>query len=260
MTTNQNECECRIAERPPLLPPSASPAFPRAAAVLSLHAPAGRGGLGQRIRGFWCSAFQGAHARAGIARAAGEGILRCYRDHVGQSGWRQLGLKCAIAERPPARMKRRTACRPDGHGRSGAARNMRMFGARTSRGSPLLAGIAALSLLAAAGPAVTNQEGSLAGGAVDVAAGGASPADGGPYFDWPRHGPWRIAYPDGSVEEGCYVRGFLHGEWVLRDSAGRIVARERWCLGRSTGSGLAEWEDAPCGVALPDACRRRSAP
>ena len=78
MTTKQNECECRKAERPNPKPPTVSPAFPRAAAVLTLHTQAGRGGrvFGQRARGFRRGAFRGVHARTGVAGAADDGIFR----------------------------------------------------------------------------------------------------------------------------------------------------------------------------------------
>ena len=79
---------------------------------------------------------------------------------------------------------------------------------------------------------------------------------GGTTVEGLRHGRWRIVHPDGSVEEGCYAGGLLHGEWTLRDPAGRTVARERWCLGRSAGSGPPAGEDASCGVTVPDACRQ----
>ncbi len=72
----------------------------------------------------------------------------------------------------------------------------------------------------------------------------------------PRHGRWRVVHADGSVEEGCYVKGLLHGEWTLRDREGQIVAWERWRFGRLAGSGSAEGEEAPDGAALPDACRQ----
>ena len=77
----------------------------------------------------------------------------------------------------------------------------------------------------------------------------------GPSAGGLRHGPWRIEHPDGSIEEGCYVAGLLHGLWTLRDAKGRIVARERWCLGRS-----ADRKDPLCGVVLPEARRKDPAP
>ena len=82
------------------------------------------------------------------------------------------------------------------------------------------------------------------------------PAGGGPHADGLRHGRWRFAHPDGSVEAGCYVGGLLHGEWTLRDPEGRVVARERWCFGRSAGSGPADVEDALCCAAVPVSCRQ----
>ena len=88
----------------------------------------------------------------------------------------------------------------------------------------------------------------------DVAGSGPGPAP----VDGPRHGPWRIVRRDGSVEEGCCVNGLLHGEWTLRDPEGRVVARERWRLGRPAGP--AERDGGPCGVAVPDECGRDSAP
>ena len=77
---------------------------------------------------------------------------------------------------------------------------------------------------------------------------------GGAHVDGLRHGAWRIPHPDGSVEEGCYVAGQLHGEWVLRDAAGRIASRERWCHGRSAGSGPASGGYWPCAPARFGAC------
>ena len=68
------------------------------------------------------------------------------------------------------------------------------------------------------------------------------PAAGAPHVDGPRDGHWRIAHPDGSVEEGRYVAGRLHGEWVLRDAAGGVVAREFWCHGRAAAPGKAVCE------------------
>ena len=64
----------------------------------------------------------------------------------------------------------------------------------------------------------------------------------GPHVDGGRHGPWRIAHPDGSVEEGGYAEGRLHGEWTLRGADGAIMARELWCHGRSSSSGKAVCE------------------
>ena len=90
--------------------------------------------------------------------------------------------------------------------------------------------------------------------------GPAARAAGGAHVGGLRHGRWRIERPGGWVEEGCYAGGLLHGEWTLRDPEGAIVARERWCLGRSEGSGPVDGEDALCGVALPAACRQEPAP
>ena len=89
---------------------------------------------------------------------------------------------------------------------------------------------------------------------------GAARDSGGAQAGKRRHGRWRIARPDGWAEEGCYVNGLLHGEWVLRDPEGRIVARERWCLGRSADPGPADGGDAACAVALPDACGQEPEP
>ena len=46
----------------------------------------------------------------------------------------------------------------------------------------------------------------------------------------------RVAF---AAEEGRHVAGRWHGEWVLRDAAGRVVAREFRCHGRASGSGKA---------------------
>ena len=54
--------------------------------------------------------------------------------------------------------------------------------------------------------------------------------------------PDGIVYPDGWVEKGRYVAGRLHGAWVLRDAAGAVVARERWCAGRAVDPGKAGCE------------------
>ena len=62
--------------------------------------------------------------------------------------------------------------------------------------------------------------------------------------------------PRARSREGCYVGDLLHGEWTLRDAEGRIVARVRWRLGRSVGSEPMQVEGAPCGVPLPDSCRK----
>ena len=64
----------------------------------------------------------------------------------------------------------------------------------------------------------------------------------GPHVEGRRHGPWRIAHPDGPVEEGRDADGRLHGEWTLRGADGAIVARELRCHGRSSGSGKAVCE------------------
>ena len=88
-----------------------------------------------------------------------------------------------------------------------------------------------------------------------------APADAfGAHVEGRRHGRWWIARPDGWAEEGCYVHGLLHGEWVLRDPEGRIVARERWCLGRPADPGPADGADAACTLALPDACGQEPPP
>ena len=97
-------------------------------------------------------------------------------------------------------------------------------------------------------------------GTVAPSADGSAQDAGGAHAGERRHGRWWIARPDGWAEEGCYVHGLMHGEWVLRDPEGRIVARERWCLGRSAGPGPADGGDAACAVALPDACRQESTP
>ena len=60
---------------------------------------------------------------------------------------------------------------------------------------------------------------------------GVPPSD----VDCRRGGAWRIGHPDGSVEEGRYVAGGLHGERTLRNPVGEIVARESWCHGRASG-------------------------
>ena len=84
----------------------------------------------------------------------------------------------------------------------------------------------------------------LAAGTVMPAAcaDGHRPVAEGPHVAGRRHGPWRIAHPDGSVEEGRDADGRLHGEWTLRGADGAIAAHEFWCHGRSSGSGKAVCE------------------
>ena len=82
----------------------------------------------------------------------------------------------------------------------------------------------------------------LAAAAVMAAACDPGPVVGGPHVDGSRDGRWRIVHPGGSVEEGRYVAGRLHGEWVLRDAAGRVVARELRCHGRAAAPGKAVCE------------------
>ncbi|MXY34087.1 MAG: hypothetical protein F4186_00670 [Boseongicola sp. SB0676_bin_33] len=121
---------------------------------------------------------------------------------------------------------------------------------------PVLFLFVATSVGAATDSAVSVSGGSPTHGAAVAAADSASPVADGEHVGGLRHGPWRIAHPDGSVEEGCYIGGLLHGEWVLRDPAGRIIARERWCLGRSAGPGPVDGEDDLCGVLRFDECVR----
>ena len=120
-------------------------------------------------------------------------------------------------------------------------------------------GILALAVQLDAGAAWAQTATTLAANSRETGLGiadGARPIACGAYVNGLRHGLWRITHPDGSVEEGCYVAGLLHGEWVLRDPAGRIVARDRWCHGRSVGTGPVDEEDGLCGAMFPDACRR----
>ena len=113
-------------------------------------------------------------------------------------------------------------------------RTVRAAGRRMRPARPALAALAAGSVMPAAG----------ADGRRPVAEG--LHVEGlhveGPHVDGRRHGPWRIAHPDGSVEEGCDADGRLHGEWTLRGTDGAIVAHEFRCHGRSSGSGKAVCE------------------
>ena len=121
------------------------------------------------------------------------------------------------------------------------------------------AGILALTLLLGAGAAVSQAATTLVSGSGETGLGitvGTRSIASGANVNGLRHGMWRITHPDGSVEEGCYVAGLLHGEWALRDPADRIVARDRWCHGRSVGTGPVDEEDGLCGVVSPDACGR----
>lgn len=72
------------------------------------------------------------------------------------------------------------------------------------------------------------------------AAGDPAPVALSPHVDGLRHGFWRIVHAEGFVEEGCYVAGRLHGEWVLRDPAGAVVVREHWCHGLPIDPGEAD--------------------
>ena len=85
-------------------------------------------------------------------------------------------------------------------------------------------------------------------------AAGTRPVAGGACVDGLRHGMWRIAHPDGSVEGGCNVAGLLHGAWVLRDPG-----RQDHCP-RALVSRQVDWhrtvddEDGPCGVLPFETC------
>ena len=119
------------------------------------------------------------------------------------------------------------------------------------------AGILALALLLDASAAWAQTATTLVSNSGETGLGiadGTRPIASGAYVNGLRHGLWRITHSDGSVEEGCYVAGLLHGEWVLRDPAGRIVVRDRWCHGRSVGTGRVDEADGLCGVVSPNAC------
>lgn len=88
------------------------------------------------------------------------------------------------------------------------------------------------------------------------AGGGPAPVALSPHVDGVRHGFWRIVQAEGYVEEGCYVAGRLHGEWVLRDRAGAVVAREHWCHGRLADPGEPNCEGDNATPACPPLGRR----
>ena len=77
-------------------------------------------------------------------------------------------------------------------------------------------------------------------GTLAACAAGDPPVALSPHVDGLRHGLWRIVHPEGFVEEGSYVAGRLHGEWVLRDPAGAVVTREHWCHGRPVDADAAD--------------------
>ena len=64
----------------------------------------------------------------------------------------------------------------------------------------------------------------------------------GPFVDGVRHGLWRIVHPNGYIEEGRYLAGRLHGEWVLYGAGDAVIAREFWCHGRAVEPTVATCE------------------
>ena len=80
---------------------------------------------------------------------------------------------------------------------------------------------------------VGRVETGVAGNDGGLAARATGPLVSGPRLGGLRHGPWRIAHPDGSAEEGRCFAGRLYGTWVPGDATGKVVAHETWCHGRT---------------------------
>ena len=81
--------------------------------------------------------------------------------------------------------------------------------------------------------------GAPTGAAAGLASCAAGPSVTGPDVDGLRRGLWGTVHPDGRVEQGRCVAGWMDGAWMLRQVRGAVVARERWCHGRAVEPALA---------------------
>ena len=55
--------------------------------------------------------------------------------------------------------------------------------------------------------------------------------DEGPYVDGKKHGDWVFRFANGSVREGPFVDGKNHGRWVFRHANGTVVSETTWVDG-----------------------------